>query len=66
MSDDDSPRADGWEAHRRMQLETTLESSAIDRIRWLEAAIRFAFGAGALPIHGSAPTDPPPETGEAG
>ena len=57
MSDDDPPRADGWEAHRRMQLETALESSALDRIRWLEAAIRFAFRAGALPSHGSVPTD---------
>jgi hypothetical protein len=48
-----------------MQLETALESSALDRIRWLEAAIRFASRAGALPSAGSSPTDPPPEIGDA-
>ncbi len=41
--------ADGWEAHRQMELEAMLKTTPAQRLRWLEAAIKFAFEAGALP-----------------
>lgn len=49
MTDSDRPELDGWTAHRIMQLEAALTSSHRQRLEWLEAAIRFAYEAGALP-----------------
>ena len=43
------PRPDGWEIHRRMQLESALATTPLERLTWLEEAIQFAFAAGALP-----------------
>lgn len=42
---------DGWETHRREQLATETAASPLQRLRWLEEAIAFAFRAGALPPH---------------
>lgn len=44
---------DGWEAHRRAELESSLLATPAQRLRWLEQAIVFAHRAGALPrTHG--------------
>lgn len=40
---------DGWEAHRIDQIRRTASATPLQRLRWLEAAIAFAFMAGALP-----------------
>jgi hypothetical protein len=40
---------DGWEAHRREQLARTASATPLQRLRWLEEAIEFAYRAGALP-----------------
>jgi hypothetical protein len=44
-----SPTTDGWEAHRREQREAWLSATPGQRLAWLEAAIAFAYRAGALP-----------------
>ncbi len=38
----------GWEAHRIDQVRRTASATPLQRLRWLEAAIAFAFRAGAL------------------
>lgn len=40
---------DGWEAHRIDQIRRTASATPLQRLRWLEDAIAFAFRAGALP-----------------
>jgi hypothetical protein len=45
----DPPVEDGWEAHRRAELESSLMATPAQRLRWLEQAIVFAHRAGALP-----------------
>ncbi len=54
----DPSRQDGWEAHRRAELEGSLMTTPAQRLRWLEQAIVFAHRAGALPRMGSATTAP--------
>jgi hypothetical protein len=54
---DDAP-TDGWEAHRREQLLGASTTTPLERLRWLEEAIAFAFEAGALPKQ---TVDPSPE-----
>ncbi|HVF07550.1 MAG TPA: hypothetical protein VNC60_03140 [Actinomycetota bacterium] len=49
MSDVDAPRPDGWAAHERSQLAANLETTPLERLRWLEEAILFAVAAGAIP-----------------
>ncbi len=50
---------DGWDAHRREQLARTASATPLQRLRWLEEAIAFAFRAGALPRQTiQASTDP--------
>jgi hypothetical protein len=49
MTPGSQQRPDGWEAHRREQLAGNLRSTPLERLRWLEAAIEFAYRAGALP-----------------
>ncbi len=39
----------GWEEHRVDQLRRTASATPLQRLRWLEEAIAFAFRAGALP-----------------
>jgi hypothetical protein len=46
---DDRARTQGWEAHRRAEVESALKTTPAERLRWLEQAIEFAFRAGALP-----------------
>ena len=41
---------DGWEQHRLDQIRRTSEATPLQRLRWLEEAIAFAFRAGALPL----------------
>lgn len=41
--------SDGWEEHRIDQLRRTASATPLQRLRWLEEAIAFAFRAGALP-----------------
>lgn len=55
MSTSSDPSAlDGWEAQRRDARVRALAATPAQRLRWLEEAIRFAAGAGALPRHGEA------------
>jgi hypothetical protein len=54
---DDRP-VDGWEDHRREQLLSVMTTTPLQRLRWLEEAIAFAFKAGALPKKS---VDPSPE-----
>jgi len=49
MVDAAADAVDGWEQHRRDQLRRTSEATPLQRLRWLEEAIAFAFRAGALP-----------------
>ena len=42
-------RPDGWDRHRREQLEANLTTTPAQRLAWLEEAIRFAWKVGALP-----------------
>lgn len=49
MTEREARIADGWEQHRRDQLRRTSEATPLQRLRWLEEAISFAFRAGALP-----------------
>jgi hypothetical protein len=50
MSASDDRRIDGWEAHRLEQLRSTMTyATPLERLRWLEEAIAFAYAAGALP-----------------
>lgn len=37
-----------WEASRRLRLETTLKATALERVEWLEEALRLAAATGAL------------------
>ena len=53
-SDDDRSGVSGWEAHRMDELDRALMTTPAQRLRWLEAAIAFAYRAGALPR----PVDP--------
>ena len=46
---DDRAAADGWEQHRRAELESVSLTTPADRLRWLEEAIAFAFRAGGPP-----------------
>lgn len=39
---------DGWQAHRIDQILRTASATPLQRLRWLEEAIMFAFRAGAL------------------
>lgn len=41
---------DGWEEHRIDQVRRTASATPLQRLRWLEDAIEFAFMAGALPV----------------
>ena len=41
---------DGWEAHRADQVLRTASATPLQRLRWLEEAIAFAFRAGAVPV----------------
>ena len=54
-SDDRSP-VDGWEEHRRAELEGSVKATPAQRLRWLEQAIVFAHRAGALPRKDSVTT----------
>ncbi|MDH4111221.1 MAG: hypothetical protein OEV60_00885 [Actinomycetota bacterium] len=45
----DPPPRDGWEAHRRAELEGALTATPAQRLLWLERAIALAFETGALP-----------------
>lgn len=48
--DDRTNELDGWERHRRDQLLTIARrTTPAQRLEWLEAAIEFARGTGALP-----------------
>ena len=51
MDDRTAPAStrDGWEAHLREQREAWLSATPSQRLAWLEAAIAFAYRAGALP-----------------
>ena len=63
MSTIDPRTADGWETHRQMQLVNGLKATPLQRMRWLEEAIAFAFRAGALPkAQGRAEASPREET----
>ncbi|MEX1046356.1 MAG: hypothetical protein WD757_03295 [Actinomycetota bacterium] len=53
MSDPIESRVDGWEKHRLDQLRRESEATPLQRLRWLEEAIAFAFRAGALPRRSS-------------
>jgi hypothetical protein len=46
MADD---RFDGWESNRKRKLTRGLDATPPQRLAWLEAAIRLAHAAGALP-----------------
>jgi hypothetical protein len=46
---DGHPLVDGWEEHRRAELEGFLQATPAERLRWLEQAILFAHRTGALP-----------------
>lgn len=59
MGDDRRSREDGWEAHRRDQRRREALATPLQRLRWLEEAIAFAYHSGALPRPVS-PTDPMP------
>jgi hypothetical protein len=55
---DDRP-IDGWEAHRREQLRSTMTNTTpLERLRWLEEAIALAYAAGALPKRTTEPLPP--------
>ncbi|MDP9330997.1 MAG: hypothetical protein M3P11_10210 [Actinomycetota bacterium] len=45
---EDDP-GDGWEVNRRQQLVGVMTTTPLQRLRWLEDAIAFAYAAGALP-----------------
>jgi hypothetical protein len=45
----DGATPNGWEVHRREQILRTTAATPLQRLRWLEDAIAFAFRAGALP-----------------
>ena len=49
MTTSDHASHDGWETHRRDQLVMGTAATPLQRLRWLEEAIAFAFRAGALP-----------------
>lgn len=38
----------GWDQHREDQLRRTASATPLQRLRWLEEAIAFAFRAGAI------------------
>jgi hypothetical protein len=40
---------DGWATHRIDQIRRTSSATPLQRLRWLEEAIMFAFHAGAIP-----------------
>jgi len=48
-ADNDRASRDGWQAHRRLELEGNLTATPAQRLAWLELAIAFAFETGALP-----------------
>lgn len=60
MTDAPAEIDDGWGQHRRDQLRRTSEATPLQRLRWLEEAIAFAYRAGALPRSES---DQRPEAG---
>lgn len=57
MTQADAGKTDGWEQHRLDQLRRTSQATPLQRLRWLEDAIAFAFRAGAL----SPPAPPEPD-----
>ncbi len=60
MTTSDDEPIDGWTANRREQLLGAMTTTPIQRLRWLEEAIAFAFEAGALPKK-PADSEPGPE-----
>ena len=54
----DPAKEDGWEEHRRAQLDGFLQATPAQRLHWLEQAIVFAHRTGALPRHDGASDRP--------
>ncbi|MEX0832389.1 MAG: hypothetical protein WD276_00740 [Actinomycetota bacterium] len=38
----------GWDEHRKDQLRMSASASPLQRLRWLEEALEFAYRAGAI------------------
>ncbi len=45
----DLETSDGWDANKQDQIARTAAATPVQRLRWLEEAIAFAFRVGALP-----------------